>query len=157
MRLGFVGFGALLLAHLIRPHRRKSRSLLVVCLVGTYASATGLAGLFSTAPIDQATAPSPLEASIHSILATAAGLSLSAAIAWSAIRSQAIGRRGTHLAVLILVVGFSLLFGLAETGQPILPRGMAQRGLYLAGLAWLLWAQREWARNPSSTEGWCRR
>ncbi len=143
MRLGFVGFGLGLLAHIVRLGSNGAARQPVVALVALYAASVALSGVFSTSPID-APAPRPWEVSVHRGAATLAAITLGGAILVSAVRGRSALARFAHFAAFVLVALLSALFEFGEPGDSLVPPGIAQRALYLTGLTWLLVAQSGW-------------
>ena len=66
---------------------------------------------------------------------------MSLGIFWQVIVSLNQRERWTRFAFFILVIGISGLFGLAENHILALDKGIVQRCLYLAGLAWLIYEE----------------
>jgi hypothetical protein len=99
-------------------------------------------GFFCAAAIDPSISYSVREAGIHSAFATIAGLAMSLGILWQVIVSTNGRERWMRLAFLLLVMGISGLFGLAENHILELDKGIVQRCLYLVGLAWLVYEER---------------
>jgi len=136
MRLGFISFGALVLIATIARVRRSPRAAWPHALVGLYALAVLISGIFSTSPFSPGVAYSHREASIHSVMATLAGIALSAAMLSSALVEQTSRRRRIHLSALVLTMLLSSAFGISASAP-----GIIQRGLYLVGFAWLVFLE----------------
>ena len=66
---------------------------------------------------------------------------MSLGIFWQVAASSSQRERWMRIAFLVLVIGISGLFGLAENHILALDKGIVQRCLYLAGLAWLIYEE----------------
>jgi hypothetical membrane protein len=140
MRVGFMGFGALIVLGAADRARRMRGSRLhlwrEVPLV-VYGLGILVAGIFSTAPFLPGVAYSAGEASVHSAVATLAGVGLSLAMLLHAATPGSTRQRILHLVALVLTTAISALFGMATAGA-----GIWQRCLYLVGFAWLVYSER---------------
>jgi hypothetical membrane protein len=133
-RLGFTGFGALVLATGAWRMRLMPRFWYREVPVMLYGLAILLSGFFSTAPFIEGVPYSPQEARLHSICATAAGAMLTLATLLYALTDTPPRRRLVHWMALALITGISLAFGaLPAIG------GILQRLLWVVGFAWLLY------------------
>jgi len=137
MQVGLTGFGILLCIAIVQCWAECGRIYPPDIPLLVYGIAILASGVFSAAPIDPAQPYSAFEAGLHSVMATLAGIALSAAIGWRMWLAPRVSYRIFHLVMLLLVFGLSLLFGLSENGVLALPLGVVQRLLYLAGLGWL--------------------
>jgi hypothetical membrane protein len=142
MRLGLIGFGALLAVGLVRSMTGRRAASGPDLLLTIYAVAILGSGLVSTAPFVPGTPHSTVEAYWHSVLASAAGFAISASIVWRLLSEINPSARRLHLGGLTLVTGISALFGLADAGWIDGARGLLQRLLHIAGLAWVWIAYR---------------
>jgi hypothetical protein len=111
--------------------------------VAVYGLSILVTGFFCAAAIDPSISYSVQEASVHSTFATVAGISMSLGIMWQVVLSSNRRDRWTRLAFLLLVMGISGLFGLAENHILALDKGIVQRALYLVGLMWLVYEERQ--------------
>lgn len=101
-----------------------------------------MSGIFCAAPIVTVVSYSLRAAELHSMFATIAGIAMSLGIFWQAVVSSSSRERWMRLIFFILVIGISGLFGLAENHILMIDKGIAQRILYLVGLAWLVYEER---------------
>ena len=136
MQAGFIGFGLLLNAGFILKFAAAGKTIYPDILIMIYGLAILLSGFFCTAPIHESIPYSLSEARLHSIFASVAGLSFSLAVLWYLGLSAQAGQRWFHLVFLVLTVGSSLLFGLAENGAIPVGKGVVQRVLYT--ISWLM-------------------
>jgi hypothetical membrane protein len=151
MRAGFISFGLLVIAGLlVKAHAAGHVIARDLPLLG-YAAAIALAGVFSTAPIDDSAAYSITEARWHSWLASTAGWCLSIGVLWYALSASRPRARWLHVAALAAITATSLAFGLAESGAIPLGTGVVQRVLYALG-AWLMLGQ-WWDLSRIEAEG----
>lgn len=141
MQAGFIGFGLILTAGVV-VHFRRNRRLYFLFLVAVYGLSVLVTGFFCAAAIDPSILYSVREANVHSMFATVAGLAMSLGVLWQVIVSTNGRERWTRLVFLVLIMGISALFGLAENHILELDKGIVQRGLYLVGLAWLVYEER---------------
>jgi hypothetical membrane protein len=142
MQLGFIGFGLILTAGVVY-HFRRNTKLYFLFFVAAYGLSVLITGFFCAAAIDPSIVYSVREASIHSTFATIAGIAMSAGIIWQIVVSSNSRDRWTRILFLLLVVGVSGLFGLAENHILALDKGIVQRALYLVGLMWLVYEERQ--------------
>ena len=141
MQAGLSGFGALIVLAVglfIFKTRKVIYPLLPIAL---YGFAVLLSGIYCAAPIDPSIKYSSSEAELHSIFATASGLSLSLGIFWRIFVSSNDRERLAHSIFLVAVIGLSALFGLVENGMIDIGIGIVQRSLYLSGYAWLIYQE----------------
>lgn len=142
MQAGFIGFGSLLAASSVYYFwQNKKRYFL--WLVAGYGFSILITGFFCAAAIDPSIEYSLQEASIHSMFATIAGLCMSLGILWQVVTSSTPRERWLRILFLVLVMGISALFGLAENHIVEIGKGIVQRALYLAGLAWLVYEEKQ--------------
>lgn len=101
-----------------------------------------LAGLFGHRPISSGVPYAEWVHTAHSALATAAGISITVAFVWQAVRQPSLVRRAVAaaLAVLCLVLPLTMLSFPAV-------QGAVQRLMYLLVFTWL------WLHYPRSTHG----
>ncbi|MFZ5881585.1 MAG: DUF998 domain-containing protein [Chloroflexota bacterium] len=140
MQAGFIGFGLILTVGVV-VHFRRNRRQYFLFLVAAYGLSVLVTGFFCAAAIDPFISYSMREARIHSAFATIAGIAMSLGIFWQMFASTNGRERWTRLAFLILIMGISALFGLAENHALELGKGIVQRALYLVGLAWLIYEE----------------
>lgn len=142
MQTGFVGFGLILSAGAVYYFRQDTKRYFLF-FVAAYGMSVLVTGFFCAMSIDPAIPYSISEANIHSTFATVAGIAMSLGIFWQVVGSSNSRDRWTRLAFLLLVMGISGLFGLAENHILMLDKGIIQRALYLAGLMWLVYEERQ--------------
>lgn len=140
MQAGFIGFGLLINLAFVLKFRRAGHLVWPDLLIMLYGASILLAGIFSTAPYLQGLPFSEPESRLHSLFATLAGVAFSIAILIYTIQA---GRQGwwLHAIFLVLVMGLSAAFGMAENGQIAIGRGIVQRSMYLVSFAWLIISQ----------------
>jgi len=143
MQAGFVGFGILLSTGLILKFIEAKKINYPDILIILYGLAILITGFYCEKPIDETVPYSATEARIHSLFAFSAGISLSLGILWYLIASGSSSERIFHIVFLVLVMGFSMAFGLAENEIIGIGKGIVQRSLYLVSFIWLFFAQ--WA------------
>jgi hypothetical membrane protein len=140
MQAGFIGFGAMLAIGVLY-YLTKNPRLYFLYPVAVYGLSILLAGIFCTAPIDPSIPYSTRDADLHSLFATIAGIGMTLGIMWQIVVSANNQERVIRILFLLLVVGFSALFGMAENGGMMIGKGIFQRLLYLSGLAWLVYEE----------------
>jgi hypothetical protein len=91
-----------------------------------------LSGLFGHTPIADSVPFDELEHRLHSLLATLAGVSITAGLAWHALRTPRRGQRAAALALAVLCV----VLPLSMLNFPAY-QGLIQRVMYLLVFAWL--------------------
>jgi hypothetical membrane protein len=144
MRAGFIGFGTLVILGAAQ-RIKKSRSLWYRELPLTiYGLGILLSGFFSAEPFRQGVAFSQTEADVHSAVATAAGIGMTIAILLYGLTDKPMFKKFIHGTAFVLVVALSAIFGMLSgeagiTGAGIGGAGIAQRLLYVAGFAWLIY------------------
>jgi hypothetical membrane protein len=138
MRTGFVGFGLILTFGVARYFWQPVTRQYFLPFVAGYGLSVLATGIFCTAPIEPSLPYLAREASLHSFFATLAGISMTLGLLLQVMRPANSRQRWTRLLFLLLVVGFSALFGMAENNILALGKGIVQRTLYLSGLAWLV-------------------
>jgi len=149
MRLGFIGFGALVcfgaLRRVVADPKRKWPEIGILL----YGLAILLAGVFSTEPFQAGVDYSQSEARLHSLAATIAGIALSLAMLFSGLLEQRRAPRIVHLAALALTLLLSSLFGAFPAVA-----GITQRALYLVGFGWLVYLENilDQSTNPEQNE-----
>lgn len=132
MIAGFLALGAGLAIDGLRHFRGPAIPLTAFGL------AMALAGLFGHRPIDPALPYDELADQIHSLLATAAGISITVALVWQGVLTRP---RRERLAAFTLAT-LCLALPLAMLAFPAL-QGLIQRAMYLLIFAWL------WTRWPA--------
>lgn len=141
MQVGFIGFGLLLNVGFIQKFIAAQRVSFPDLLIMLYGLAILFSGIFSTAPFITGVSFSAQESSLHSIFATAAGISFSLGILYRLVTAPTPGEKWLHGVFLILVMGTSFLFGLSENAILPLAKGLVQRSLYLVSFIWLFISQ----------------
>ncbi|MBN2257570.1 MAG: DUF998 domain-containing protein [Anaerolineaceae bacterium] len=141
MQAGFIGFGVLLNLGFIMKFVEAGKVFYPDLLVMVYGLAILFSGFFSTAPFLEGVKYSLQESKLHSLFATVAGISFTIGIFYRVITAPTPTERWMHVSFLVLVTGFSMLFGLCENGVIELGKGLAQRGLYLVSFIWLVLSQ----------------
>ncbi len=132
MRAGFIVVGRLVLAAGAGRMRATRAGWFRELPIMLYGLAILLAGVFSADPFIAGEPFSEVEARLHSIFATLAGVSISAAVLLYVLTESPPTRRWMHIVALILLTLISGLFGsLPAIG------GALQRALWLAGFSWL--------------------
>ncbi len=142
MQAGFIGFGSLLTAGSAYYFSQNKKRYFLWFVAG-YGLSVLITGFYCAAAIYPSIAYSLQEASIHSIFATIAGVCMSMGIIWQIVASSTRRERWARIIFLLFVVGISGLFGLAENHILEIGKGIAQRALYFAGLAWLVYEERQ--------------
>ncbi len=142
MQAGLIGFGLLISLSVGMAFMRMRKVLFPLLLVAVYGISILLSGIFCAAPIDPSISYSVSDSNLHSMFATIAGVGLSLAILWQLFQSTDPKIKRNHFVFLLLVMGLSGAFGMAENGMVALDKGIVQRFLYLSGLAWLVY--QEW-------------
>ena len=142
MQAGFIGFGSFLAARSVY-YFWEDKKRIFLWLVAGYGVSILITGFFCAAAIDPSIEYSLQEAGIHSMFATVAGFCMSLGIVWQVVTSSTRRERWTRILFLVLVMGISVLFGLAENHILEIGKGIVQRALYLAGLAWLVYEERQ--------------
>jgi hypothetical membrane protein len=136
MQVGFIGFGLLLTGALAWRSSILGRVNSPDIPILLYGLSILVTGIFCAAPFDNSLSHSVKEAEIHSLFATIAGFALVVGIVWHLIVSP--DKRSFHLVFILLVTGISILFGLAESGELPIGKGIIQRSLYLVSFTWLV-------------------
>lgn len=143
MRLGFIGFGALLSTGVLLKRVQARRMPLANGLVLVYAVAVLLTGCFSVAPFDGTPLTSPTQDALHTVFAQLAGMAFSLSIVTHWLCARTSWARGLHGGAFVLVVAMSLLVVFSEAGSVDVPTGLAQRLLWIISFAWLLYGSRQ--------------
>lgn len=133
MRLGFWGFGALVVLGGVRAARKAGRHWPREIALAAYGAGIFLAGVFSTAPFVAGLLYDAGQARLHSLFATAAGVSISLAMVLYALTDKPAERRVYHALAAVLTLGLSALFGVWTAGA-----GIVQRLLWAVGFLWLI-------------------
>lgn len=141
MQAGFIGFGILLNIGMVTKFIEFKRINIPDILIMLYGLAILVTGIFCERPIDSTIAYSLPEAKIHSLFAMIAGICLSVGILCYLFTTNSVTEKYFHLVFLILVMGLSFAFLLAENGTITIGKGLVQRGLYLTSLTWLFISQ----------------
>jgi len=131
MRVGFMGFGILLCSGILIQVRRKTYPLSIAIPFAIYGISIFLTGIWSTVFVGYP-AEEVFSVTMHSFFATIAGVSLIIAImihAWFALNKLV---KGVDVLYIILITGFSAMFGLSLDDQ-----GIIQRAMYLIAFSWI--------------------
>lgn len=128
MRSGFVAFGILMLIGIIWNGLSWNNAAILV-----YALCVGLSGIYCTKPFYSDQLYNLSEANLHSSFAQVAGVAFSVGILVQMFFERNPTLKYIHLLFFMLVIGFSLLFGIVGKYQ-----GVMQRLLYLVSFIWLL-------------------
>ncbi len=139
MRAGFIGFGLLLIAVLARRIWAQKRARWADPAVALYALSILITGIFSAEPFLEGVPFSPQEARLHTLFASLAGLFLTLGNLLALAQAPGAREKRSHSLFLLLVVGLSALFGLADAGSIAIGKGLVQRLLWLSGFGWLYW------------------
>ena len=142
MQAGFIGFGPFLAASSVYYFWQNKKRYFLWLVVG-YGFSILITGFFCAAAINPPLEYSLQEAGIHSMFATIAGLCMSVGIVWQVVTSSTSRERWMRIFFLVLVMGISALFGLAENHLLEIGKGIVQRFLYLVGLAWLVYEEKQ--------------
>jgi len=134
IHFGFIAFGIIVLLTGTSRIRMDVRYWFRETPIMIYGFAILLSGIFSAEPFMAGVAYSTQEAQLHGLFATVAGFALTTAILMFTFTDVPNSRKIVHFIALVLVTGFSLLFG-------VLPNvaGIMQRLLWVAGFSWLLY------------------
>jgi hypothetical membrane protein len=133
MQVGFIGFGALLALNSFRNYRVARTWQFREIPLSIYALAILLSGIFCTQPFIDGISYSEIEARLHTLFATTAGIGLSIALLIFTLTDKESRRKFIHTTFLLLVLVLSLLFGLFPAYA-----GIIQRSLYFVGFSWLV-------------------
>lgn len=128
MQFGFLVFGLTLSVGILANGLTWRTTPILI-----YGLCVGLTGVFCTKPFFNLDNYSASQATIHSSLAQIAGVAFTLGILLQVFYSADKSEKWTHLIFFILVVGFSVSFGLIKSYQ-----GIAQRLLYLTSFIWLI-------------------
>lgn len=132
MAAAFVALGAAIVAD---ARRRPVPAVVPFAAFGFFMA---LAGLFGHKPIAPGVGFDPLRHQAHAVLATLAGISITAALAWQALRERSPVRRAVAGALALLCLALPL----AMLAWPAV-QGLIQRVMYALLFAWL------WASYPA--------
>ena len=138
MQLGFIGFGLLLSAGLVSKSLAARKVVYTDVFLVLWGIAVLLSGFFCAEPYIESVSYSVPEAKLHSLFASSAGVFFSIGILCSLIVSSDPKEKLFHAVFLILVMGTSMMFGLAENGTVSVGKGVIQRLLYAVSFVWLL-------------------
>jgi len=138
MQTGFIGFGLILNSGIFIRLKSSKKIIHPDILIMIYGLFILLSGIFCTEPFYGSACYSVIQSRIHSIFATISGFALSFGILWYVFIKNTPKKRIIHLIFFILIILFSMLFGLAENGTLELGKGIIQRIMYFLGLAWIV-------------------
>lgn len=141
MQLGFIGFGVLLNGAFVKKFVAAGRVTWGDVPVMLWGVSMLITGFFSAAPFMAGVPYSVAEADMHSLFATLAGVFLTLGLVVNIFTAPTWQERVFHGVFVVLVVGISAVFGLAESGELALGKGLVQRVLWGVSFAWLLAAQ----------------
>jgi hypothetical membrane protein len=139
MRAGLAGFGPLLISVLARRMLTQKRVRWPDTAVALYALSILVTGIFSAGPFLEGVPFSAQEAQLHTVFASLAGFFLTLGILLALVQAPGARAKRGNTIFLLLVVGFSALFGLADGGDLAIGKGLIQRLLWLSGFGWLHW------------------
>lgn len=133
MRLGFIGFGAPVLAEALRrlaydPLRKFTEGPLLVCGVMFI-----LSSIFSTRPFAEGIPYSEHEAIVHGTMSTLARIAISVSMLSYAIIERPGTRKIVYVVSFVLVVGLNIMMEIMSYGE-----GIVQRVLCVAVLTWFV-------------------
>lgn len=128
MQIGFLVFGLTLGTGIILNGLTWRTAPILV-----YGLCVALSGIFCTKPFFDLDIYSMTQSTIHSALAQIAGVSFSIGILAQIFFTTNNNTKLIHLIFFLVIIGFSLSFGLLKNYQ-----GIAQRLLYLASFVWLI-------------------
>ncbi len=146
MQTGFIGFGALIVLG-AGYYLKQNARLYFLYAVAVYGLSILMAGIFCTAPIEANLPFSVSDAELHSLFAMIAGFAMTLGILLQIVFSANRRERGIRVVFLLLVIGFSASFGIAEGGELDMYKGILQRLLYVSGLAWLVYEEYVWSHQ----------
>jgi hypothetical protein len=110
MRLGFISLGGLVLVGAILKGTLALKVAWPHAFVGLYGLAILLSGIFSTSPFMPGVEFSSQEASLHSTMATLAGIAISVAMVSFTLTDNTPRRKAFHFSALILTMLLSVAF-----------------------------------------------
>jgi hypothetical membrane protein len=137
MRFGFFSFGLIICAAMAASIQRRKDYLIPDIALFFYGLGIFLVGTFSTTPFEPGISYSEREASLHSFFATAAGLMISLSMVSHIFADTGNKRKLFHTLAAVFVIGMSALFGLAESGNIPMGKGLVQKTMYIGGLGWI--------------------
>ncbi len=132
VRSGFVSFGSLVSVAAARDLATGRKQWAQALPVAMYGAAIAMTAAYSAAPFEPEVPFSKAEANRHSLFATAAGISLSTAMAGHIVLERDHKKRRRHVAGLAVVTLSSIMFMQQPKSQ-----GVWQRTMWLGGLGWL--------------------
>lgn len=138
MQIGFIGFGLILNSGIFIRLKNSKKIIHPGILIMIYGLFILLSGIFCTESFYGITSYSIIQSKLHSIFASISGLALSFGILWYVFIKNTPKKRIIHLVFFILIILFSMLFGLAENGIIEFGKGIIQRIMYFTGLAWIV-------------------
>lgn len=133
MKMGFLLFGGILATGITVKLLNGNRSLWTELPILIYGLAILVSGLYSTKPIEAGVEYVEMESQIHSYAAQIAGIAFSLGILIHGFSESNPKLKIIHFAAFAFVIGFSALFGLAETNT-----GIIQRTMYAGSFVWLV-------------------
>jgi hypothetical membrane protein len=128
MQFGFLAFGLILSTGILANGLTWRTAPILI-----YGLCVGLTGVFCTKPFFNFDNFSETQAIIHSALAQIAGVTFTLGILMQLFYTSDKNEKSVHFFFFILVVVFSVSFGLVKNYQ-----GIAQRLLYLTSFIWLI-------------------
>lgn len=134
MRLGFIGFGILLQIAGLYRLRSPAHPWFQELPLLLYGLCILASGIYSAPPFMAGVPFSVREAALHTLFATAAGWSLTAALLLHMLSDRHMGRKPVHAAALALTIMLSGAFFLLPAIS-----GAFQVLLWLVGFTWLGW------------------
>lgn len=128
MQLGFLAFGLIISIGILLNGLTWRQTPIFI-----YGLSVGMTGIFCTKPFFHLETYSTFQSQIHSVLAQIAGITFSISMLVQAFYSTDKIDKLIHFIFFILVIVFSIMFGLLKNYQ-----GIAQRLLYLTSFIWLI-------------------
>jgi len=133
MRLGFVGFGLIMIGGLFLKIMDNEILYFIDIPVMLYALAILFTGIFSTGPFTGKIKYSEKQDLLHTVFAVAAGVAISIALLMSALLEPDTKTRTLHIVFLVLITLTSTFFGYVKQHN-----GIMQRVLYAISFCWLI-------------------
>lgn len=141
MQAGFIGFGLLLDGLIAFKAIAANHLSLADGLTALYGFSVLVTGIFCAAPMLHGVKGSKGEARAHSFFANIAGWAMMGGVVAAFTQAGSTQAEWVQVAFFFLMLACSGLFGLAENGTLPIGKGVAQRILYVVGLAWILVSQ----------------
>ena len=133
MRLGFVGFGLIMMGGLLLKIMDNEILYLIDIPIMLYAVAILFTGIFSTEPLIEGVHYSETQDILHTVFAVTAGVAISIALLMSALMEPSPGLKTLHIVFLVMITLTSAFFGYVKKHN-----GIIQRLLYAISFFWLI-------------------